>query len=129
MPPYDQVFEPNLYVVIENTGETDLVNPWLVANGQRNWWSVETMAKEAIGGRDLDEEERMMALWQFVVDEVYDSRCGMSWYDDVSDPVKLFNAYGFEGCIGYAIATSRLGEVMGGEVAGGMGRRYSGWAR
>ena len=113
MPPYDQVFEPNLYVVIENTGETDVVNPWLVANGQRDWWSVETMAKEAIGGRDLDEEDRMMALWQFVVDEVYDSRCGMSWYDDVSDPVKLFNAYGFEGCIGYAIATSRLGEVMG----------------
>ena len=113
MPPYDQVFEPNLYVVIENTGETDVVNPWLVANGQRDWWSVEAMAKEAIDGRDLDEEERMMALWQFVVDEVYDSRCGMSWYDDVGDPVKLFNAYGFEGCIGYAIATSRLGEVMG----------------
>ena len=113
MPPYDQVFEPNLYVVIENTGETDVVNPWLVANGQRDWWSVEAMAKEAIGGRDLDEEERMMALWQFVVDEVYDSRCGISWYDDVGDPVKLFNAYGFEGCIGYAIATSRLGEVMG----------------
>ena len=113
MPPYDRVFEPNLYVVIENTGETDLVNPWLVANGQRDWWSVEAMAKEAIDGRDLDEEERMMALWQFVVDEVYDSRCGISWYDDVSDPVKLFNAYGFEGCIGYAIATSRLGEAMG----------------
>ncbi len=113
MPPYDQVFEPNLYVVIENTGETDVVNPWLVANGQRDWWSVETMAKEAIGGRDLDEEERMMAVWQFVVDEVYDSRCGISWFDDVSDPVKLFNAYGFEGCIGYALATSRLAEAMG----------------
>ena len=73
------------------------MNPWLVANGQRDWWSVEAMAKEAIGGRDLGEEERMMALWQFVVDEVYDSRCGMSWYDDVSDPVSCSMRMGLRG--------------------------------
>ena len=48
----------------------------------------------------------------------------MSWYDDVSDPVKLFNAYGFEGCIGYAIATSRLGEVMGVKSREVWGWRY-----
>ena len=40
MPPYDQVFEPNQYVVIENLGENDVENPWVVANGQRDWWSV-----------------------------------------------------------------------------------------
>jgi len=113
MPPYERAFEPNLYVAIENVGETDLVNPWLVANGQRDWWSVETMAKEAIGGRKLNEEERMMAVWKFVVDEVYDSRCGLSWFDDLGDPVKLFNVYGFDGCIAYAIATSRLAKAMG----------------
>ena len=51
MPPYDQVFEPNLYVVIENTGETDLVNPWLVANGQRAWWCAERFEVEAMAKR------------------------------------------------------------------------------
>ena len=113
MPPYDQAFEPNLYVTIENAGETDLINPWVVANGQRDWWSVETMVREVVGKRALTEAEKMMAVWKFVVDEVYDSRCGLSWFDDLSDPVKLFNVYGFEGCVGYAVATSRLAEEMG----------------
>ncbi len=41
-PPHDKVFEPNMYVAIENSGKKDVINPWLVANGQRDWWSVET---------------------------------------------------------------------------------------
>ena len=48
MPPYEQAFEPNMYVAIENLGETDVENPWVVANGQRDWWSVETMAREIL---------------------------------------------------------------------------------
>ena len=47
MPPYDQVFEPNRYVVIENRGRDGRGEPvGVVANGQRDWWSVETMAEE-----------------------------------------------------------------------------------
>jgi len=113
MPPYEQVFEPNLYVAIENVGETDVVNPWLVANGQRDWWSVETMCREIRGGRRLTETEKAMSIWQFVVDEVYDSRCGRAWYDDLADPVKLLNVYGFEGCVANAIVSRRLAEAMG----------------
>ena len=45
-PPHNQVFEPKLYVAIENAENTDVIHPWLVANDQRDWWSVETMARE-----------------------------------------------------------------------------------
>jgi hypothetical protein len=113
MPPYDQAFEPNLYVVVENVGETDVVNPWVVANGRRDWWSVETMVREIVGGRELTETEKAMAVYQFGVDEVYDSRVGLSWYDDINDPVKLYNVYGFEGCSTQAMASRRLAETMG----------------
>ena len=116
MPPYDQAFEPNRYVTIENVGETDVENPWVVANGQRDWWSAETMAKEIsgiAGGGRLSDRDKMMAIWKFVVDELYDSRIGMSWFDQTSDPVRLFNVYGFEGCVANAITSRRIAEAMG----------------
>ncbi len=116
MPPYDQVFEPNQYVAIENLGDTDVENPWVVANGQRDWWSAETMAKEIsgiAGGGRLSDRDKMMAIWKFVVDELYDSRIGLSWFDQTSDPVRLFNVYGFEGCVANAITSRRIAEAMG----------------
>ena len=116
MPPYEQVFEPNLYVAIENVGETDVVNPWLVANGQRDWWSVHTLLPEIeriAGGGRLSDADKMMAIWKFVVDEMYDSRIGLSWFDDMADPVKLFNVYGFDGCVTNAVVSRRLAEAMG----------------
>lgn len=112
-PPYDQAFEPNLYVIIENMGEKDVMNPWVVANGQRDWWSVETMVREIVGDRKLTETEKAMALWQFVVDEIYDSRVAAAWYDDMSDPVKVLNSYGFEGCAVNAVTSRRLADAMG----------------
>ena len=116
MPPYDQVFEPNVYVTIENVGETDVINPRVVVDGRRDWWSVETIAREileAAGGEGSTETERTMAVWKFVAEELYDQRGGLSWSDDMSDPVKLFNTYGFDGCITNGIASRRLAEAMG----------------
>ena len=143
MPPYEQAFEPNLYVTyvtIENLGETDVKNPWVVVNGQRDWWSVETMIREIAsiaGGGQIRDNDKMMAIWKFVVDELYDSRIGMSWYDGTSDPVKLFNVYGFEGCVANAITSRRLAEAMGlkareiwlGGTLDGHGRGAQLWAR
>ncbi len=115
-PPYDQIFEPNLYVAIENTGDTDVENPRVVANGRRDWFSIEAMAREILqraGGRRASEGEKALAVWQFLVDEVYDSRAGLSWRDSFADPVKLCNVYGFEGCVANAVASSRLARALG----------------
>jgi hypothetical protein len=114
-PPWDKVFEPNLYVAIENTGKRDVINPWLVVNGRRDWWSAETMAREIekLAGHKAAQSEKAMALWQFGIDEIYDQRAGMGWVDGIGDPVKLFNIYGFDGCIPQAIAGRRLAEALG----------------
>ncbi len=114
MPPYDQVFEPNMYVAIENLGETEVVNPWVVANGERDWWSVEGMAREILGGvgSGASDGEKAMGVWRFVAEELYDQRAGLSWSDDIGDPVKLFNVYGFDGCIANAVVSCRLAEVV-----------------
>ena len=112
-PPPRQVFEPNLYVAIENVGDTDVTNPWLVVNGRRDWWSVEDVAREVVAGRDLSEAEKAMALWRFCVENIYDSRGGLGWFDANADPLRLLNVYGFDGCIAQAIAARRIAEAMG----------------
>ncbi len=114
MPPYDQAFEPNMYVVIENLGETDVVNPWVVANGEKDWWSVENMSREilATAGSGASDGEKAMGVWRFVAEELYDQRAGLSWSDDFGDPVKLLNVYGFDGCIANAVVCCRLAEAV-----------------
>ncbi len=115
MPPYEQAFEPNMYVAVENLGETDVVNPWVVANGERDWWSVEGMAREILetAGSGASDGEKAMGVWRFVAEELYDQRAGLSWSDDFGDPVKLFNVYGFDGCIANAVVSCRLAEAAG----------------
>jgi len=115
-PPYDQVFEPNLYVAIENEGSTDVINPWVVANDRRDWWSADTMTREILrgaGGKKATETEKAMAIWKFVSDEMYDQRAGKAWFDSAADPVRVFNVYGFDGCIANAVVSRRLSEAMG----------------
>ena len=114
-PPHDQVFEPNVYVAIENCGGADLVNPALVANGQRNWWSLETMTDEIrrnAGGKRATETEVAIAFWQFVSQELYDQREGKGTVDSVGDPVRLpahilspMTAHGRDIPMAYAVAT------------------------
>ncbi|MBA7518927.1 hypothetical protein ES705_11001 [subsurface metagenome] len=113
MPPYDQFFEPNMYVVIENVGNVDVLNPWIVVGKKRDWWSIDTIVKEILPFGEPTEREKLLSLWRFLVDEVYDSRCGLSWFDGMADPVKLLNVYGFDGCVANAIAGRRLAESLG----------------
>jgi hypothetical protein len=115
-PPHDQVFEPEVYVAIENTGHTDIINPWLVVDGRRDWWSIESMAEEIrtlAGGSRADDNELAMAVWKFVSEEIYDQRAGLSDVDRADDPVRLFNSFGFAGCSPNALACRRLSEVLG----------------
>jgi len=115
-PPHDQVFEPNLYVVIENVGNADVINPWVVANNRRDWWSVETMTREilrGVGGKRATETDKAMAIWKFVSEGLYDQRAGKGWFDSAADPVRVFNVYGFDGCTANAVVARRLSEAMG----------------
>ena len=115
-PPFDQVFEPNLYVAIENAGNTDVINPWLLVNGQRDWWSVGAMAEEILktaGGKRATDSEKAMAVWQFVSEEIYDQRAGKGSVDSAADPVRLFNSFGFDGCSANALTGRRLCQAMG----------------
>ncbi|MBM3477256.1 MAG: hypothetical protein FJX75_28650 [Armatimonadetes bacterium] len=46
---WDQVFEPNRFVRLENVGGTPVVNPWLLVNGKHRWRTVQDVVGEIMG--------------------------------------------------------------------------------
>ena len=90
---YDQAFEPNLYVRIENAGETPLKDAWLIANGQ-DWRTLESIV-EGVVASDMDDAEKALALWDFQRHHRFHATTNDR---DNQDPVKMLNVYGYTLC-------------------------------
>jgi Transglutaminase-like superfamily len=57
-------FEPNKYVIIENKGNVDILNPRIVVNGRRNWFSADDIFS-GILRNDMTDAEKAMAIFKF----------------------------------------------------------------
>ena len=96
-------------IVIENVGDTDIVNPTLTVNGLYDWFSTERMASEITRGCATD-EEKAFAIWRWVQDK----RFQRSATDRSSlHPVRYFNVYGYGICGHTAAAMKALGLAAG----------------
>ena len=90
---YDQAFEPNFFVRMENMGDAPVVNPWLMANG-RDWRTLASIVAGVVTP-EMTEAEKAMALWTFQ----RGCRFHASPYDnDNRTAVKMFNVYGYTLC-------------------------------
>ncbi len=100
----------NLSLVIENTGATTVVNPRLTVRGRYDWSDKEAIVREALGRAKTD-EEKAVALWEFA--RTQHQRMTPPGDLFISDPVVMFNVYGYGncGCISPALAT--LAEAAG----------------
>ncbi|MBD3185030.1 hypothetical protein GF312_22290 [Candidatus Poribacteria bacterium] len=106
-------FEPNQYLVMKNTGKTDIVNPRIVINDRRDWFSADTILN-SIFTPDMTEAEKAMAVFKFTADikvqcHENNRRVGPPFTDDTSNPsrntfseranpVKAVNHYYCSGC-------------------------------
>lgn len=86
----------NKRIVIENHGDSNIVNPWVVVNGRRDWFDVSSMLAEALGS-ERDAGKRAFRIWRFIADHRY------HWYPaedgmEIHDPIKLMNVYGYGFC-------------------------------
>ncbi|HZL87276.1 MAG TPA: hypothetical protein VFB96_02780, partial [Pirellulaceae bacterium] len=63
--PFEQTWESNRSVRMENVGETDVVNPWLVS-GDKDLRSVSAMVARAVEPGMTDQEKAMSLWWQEV---------------------------------------------------------------
>lgn len=106
-------FEPNKYVTIENIGDTDVIDPRLVINGRRDWFSADDILA-GILKPNMTDSEKAMAIYNLcsgidVQCHENDRRPGPETPDDKSnpsrnsfceraDPVKALNSYYCGGC-------------------------------
>jgi hypothetical protein len=91
--PFEQTWESNRSVRVENLGETDVINPWL-SNGQDDFRSLGRIVDRAVEPGMTDREKAWALWWQEVQLRFHLEGDN----DELLDPVKVFNIYGYNTC-------------------------------
>ncbi len=91
---FRQGWQPNLFVRLENVGETDVVNPWILVNGRRDWRTIQAIVREATRGYTTD-ADKARAIWEFTRHHRFHAT---TWDNENNDAVKVFNVYGYTLC-------------------------------
>lgn len=115
-------FQPNVELVVANTGDTPVVNPRVVVNGRGDWGSLESMVAEWTRGA-RDDREKAMLLWQNMRHHTYHLE-PLFECDYPHDPVRLFNSMGFSLCDDAGAAGNAL--FLGAGLAGSTCRALDG---
>ncbi len=85
----------NESILIENLGDTPLVNPRITVNGSYDWYDVETIAREVTRGCSTD-EEKALAIWDFV--RLNFQHLASAGDRECQNPVVAMNVYGYSNC-------------------------------
>jgi len=107
-----QTWESNRSVRMENVGDTDVVNPWL-SNGRNTLRNVAEIVQSAITP-DMTDAEKAFALW-FQQIRLRHHSSGDN--NELGDPVKVFNVYGFNTCGNDSICLGTLWKQAGFQTA------------
>ena len=107
-----QTWESNRSVRMENVGETDLVNPWL-SNGRNTFRSVAEIVATAVTP-GMTDAEKAFALW---FQEIQYRHHSPGDNNELLDPVKVFNVYGYNTCGNDSICLATLWRAAGLKVA------------
>jgi hypothetical protein len=90
---WQQTWESNRSVRLENVGTSDVVNPWLF-NGRNNWRTIDEIVASAIEP-GMTGREKAIALWWFETTHRCHFPCRS---DEVKTPVKVLNIFGYNTC-------------------------------
>ena len=107
-----QTWESNRLVRIENMGDSDIVNPWL-SNGRNNFRSVEEIVSSAVSP-GMTDADKAFALW---FQEIQYRHHSGGDNNELGDPVKVFNIYGYNTCGNDSICLATLWRNAGLKVA------------
>jgi acetyl esterase/lipase len=108
---WDQTWESNRAVRMENVGDTDVVNPWL-SNGCNDFRSLKEMVAGALRP-GMTDREKAIALWQFQTTHRFHATTNDA---EVNDPVKAINVYGYTTCGDDSICLAGLWKTAGFKV-------------
>ncbi len=103
-----QTWESNRSVRMENVGETDVVNPWL-SNGRNNFRTAAEIADTALAP-GMTDAEKAFAIW---FQEIQYRHHSGGDNNELGDPVKVFNVYGYNTCGNDSICIGTLLKAVG----------------
>ena len=104
-----QGWQPNRSVLIENVGETDVRNPWIVVNGKRNWRTLDDIVAEATRGY-TSPADRARAIWEYQRRQRFHA---CTWDAECNDVLKVLNVYGYTLCGNEAVLINELWKAAG----------------
>jgi hypothetical protein len=110
--PFQQTWESNRSVVLENVGQTDVINPWL-SNGRNDFRNLDEIVARVVAP-GMSDAEKARALWWQEVQERFHFEGDN---DELLDPVKVFNVYGHNTCGNDSICMAGLWHKAGLRVA------------
>ncbi len=110
--PFQQTWESNRAVLMENVGQTDLVNPWL-SNGRNDFRTLNEIVARAVKPGMTDGEKARALWWQEVQYRFHLEGDN----NELLDPVKVFNIYGYNTCGNDSISLAGLWRNAGLRVA------------
>lgn len=110
--PFEQTWESNRAVRMENVGTTDVINPWL-SNGRNDLRSIEAIVARAIEPGMTDEEKAMALWWQQIQYRFHYQGDNV----ELASPVKVLNVYGHNTCGNDSICLAGLWKTAGLKVA------------
>jgi acetyl esterase/lipase len=108
---WDQKWESNRAVRMENVGETDIINPWL-SNGRNDFRNLKEMVAGALRP-GMTDREKAIALWRLQTTHRFHASTGDA---EVNDPVKAINVYGYTTCGDDSICLAGLWKTAGFKV-------------
>lgn len=107
-----QTWESNRSVRLENVGQADLINPWL-SNGHQPCRNAEEIVAAALAP-GMTDAEKAFALW---FQEIQYRHHSPGDNNELGDPVKVFNIYGYNTCGNDSISLATLWRKAGLKVA------------
>ena len=118
---YDQYWEPNIFVRIENTGNHPIVNPWLRRTDQPDTRHLQSIV-DFVLKPGMSDAEKARALWEFEIKRRFHATTDD---DEVSDAVKVHNCYGYTLCQNESLVMADLWRKAGLKIRKGFPNGHS----
>ncbi len=118
---YDQYWQPNVEVRIENVGDTAVINPWLQRVGTPDTRSLQSIVASIVKP-GMSDKEKARRLWEFEINNRFHAT---TQDDEVADVVKRVNVYGYTLCYDESKDLSDLWRAAGLKVRQGYPNGHS----
>jgi hypothetical protein len=107
--PYEQTWESNRRLRMENVGATPVINPWLII-GPIDFFSQQTIANSVVKGLSTDREKALAIFYFYITHRYHKGNGDNGSQGDVS---QALNVFGFNTCGNSTLCMSDLLEKAG----------------